>query len=371
MVSFLYRCLLLCSLVSGVAAAPVTVVDIAGRSVSVDAPVSRVMLADSRMLLALNIIHPATPLKGIIAWDDSLTTRAPDMAAHFARRYPALNQIPVFANPYRTDFSVERALTQHPDLIVFDIGIQPKLQGNGTLALLEKSRIPVIFIDFRQQPMTNTLSSIRLLGQVFGEQPNAERFIARYQQLFERIQRRVAPIPAERRPTVLFENHAGMTGDQCCAIFGSNSFGQFIEVAGGKNLGAGLVPPQGADVNPEQVITSNPDIYLLSGADWSQRGGVSQAVPLGYGTTREASLPRLQKLMTRNSLSVLKAVKEKRVMAMYHQFYDSPFNVIALEAMAKLFHPDAFAEVNPQADLEALFQAFTGVEYSGLFFLTL
>lgn len=52
--------------------APITVKDIAGRDVTVNVPVSRVMLADSRVLVALNILHPQDPLKGIIAWDDAL-----------------------------------------------------------------------------------------------------------------------------------------------------------------------------------------------------------------------------------------------------------------------------------------------------------
>lgn len=53
-------------------AAPTVVTDIAGREVTVNVPVSRVMLADSRVLVALNILHPKTPLKGVIAWDDAL-----------------------------------------------------------------------------------------------------------------------------------------------------------------------------------------------------------------------------------------------------------------------------------------------------------
>lgn len=352
-------------------AAPLTVVDMAGRSVTVNAPVSRVMLGDSRMLLAVNILHPTDPLKSIVAWDDSLIRRAPDMARHYQQRYPALSKIAVFDNPYRSYFSVENALTLHPDLIIFDTGILPKMRDSGTLALLEKSGIPVIFIDFRNQPLTNSLGSIRLLGQVFAEQQNAERFITRYQQLLERVRQRIANIPKAQWPGVIFENHAGMAGDMCCAVFGRNSFGQFVTEAGGNNLLADKIPAQGADINQEQLITSNPDYYLLSGADWSQRGGHSLAVPLGYDATRDTALPRLQNLMKRNGFSVLKAVQQQHVMAVYHQFYDSPFNVIAVEAMAKFFHPQAFADVDPQADLEALYKDFTGVDYSGLFFLQL
>lgn len=352
-------------------ASPLTVVDMAGRKVTLNVPVSRVILGDSRMLLAMNIIHPDAPLSDIVAWDDSLIRRAPDMARHYQQRYPQLSKITVFDNPYRSGFSVERALLLRPDLIIFDTGLLPRLRDSGTLSLLEKSGIAVIFIDFRHQPLTNTLASIRLLGQVFAQPQNAQRFITRYQQLLERVQRRIAQIPQTQWPGVIFENHAGMTGDMCCAVFGRNSFGQFVTAAGGRNLVENTVPEQGADINVEQLITDNPDYYLLSGADWSQRGSKSLAVPLGYEASRETALPKLQHLMTRTGFSVLKAVQDKKVMAIYHQFYDSPFNVIALEAMAKFFHPQHFTDVDPHNDLVAFYREFTGVDYSGLFFLTL
>ncbi|MDA6077556.1 hypothetical protein O0544_18230 [Edwardsiella anguillarum] len=112
-----------------------------------------------------------------------------------------------------------------------------------------------------------------------GEPANAERFIARYQQLLQRVQRRVAAIPDAERPGVVFENHAGMTGDTCCTVFGRSGFGQFIEAAGGRNLLADRVPDGGGDVNLEQLIAARPARYLLSGADWSQRGGLSWRCP--------------------------------------------------------------------------------------------
>lgn len=57
----------------------VTVTDLAGRQVTLNAPATRIILADSRMLLPMSLLHPGDALKGIVGWDDSLQTRAPDM----------------------------------------------------------------------------------------------------------------------------------------------------------------------------------------------------------------------------------------------------------------------------------------------------
>jgi iron complex transport system substrate-binding protein len=51
-------------------AAPFTVTDIAGRQVTFDHTPQHVMLADSRALIALNILHPEDPLKNIVSMDN-------------------------------------------------------------------------------------------------------------------------------------------------------------------------------------------------------------------------------------------------------------------------------------------------------------
>ncbi|KAB7897474.1 ABC transporter substrate-binding protein [Rouxiella sp. S1S-2] len=352
-------------------AAPIVVTDIAGREVTLEHPAQRVMLADSRALLALNIIHPKNPLKDIVAWDNWLTKKSTDIKQAYEKKFPEINKIPTFDNPYTTDFSVENAVTVKPDLIIFDIGLLGKLQDSGTLSLLEKVKIPVLFIDFRQKPLANTVPSMMLLGKVFGEEKNAQSFIDFYQQRLETIRQRIATLKPEQRPSVFIERHAGLTGDDCCSTFGTGSFGEFINVAGGNNIGSKLFNGMmGGDINTEQLIASNPDFYLMTGADWKRGGKSSLAVPLGY-TTDEATVQKsLAHLTQRKELSVLSAVKEKRVLALYHQFYDMPFNIIAVEEIAKFLHPDLFKDIDPLADMKMLHQKFTSIDYSGVFWAT-
>lgn len=350
-------------------AQPSTLTDLTGRKVTLDLPAQRIVLADSRMLLAMSLLHPGNALHNIVAWDDALKSRAPDMRDFFAKAFPQLNAIPVFANPYRSALNVEQISTLKPNVIIFDIGIFEKLRDEGTLKLLENSHIPFIFIDFRQKPLQNTVLSLRLLGEITGEQANAERFIQHWQKLLQRVRQRIAKLPDSDRPGVIFENHAGMNGAQCCTVFGRNTFGALIPEAGGRNLMAQRVPPQGAEINPELLIMAQADFYLLSGADWRQNGTSSQAVPLGYNANRTLVLQRLNSLLQRPIISVLPVVQNKKVLALYHQFYDSPFNVIALEVMAKRFHPNLFSDVDPQQDLETLYKDYVGLPYQGVFFI--
>lgn len=352
-------------------ATPMTVTDIAGREVTVNAPVSRVMLADSRVLVALNILHPQSPLKGIIAWDDALIKKAPDLSAAYSKKFPELSKIPVFPNPYTTDFSVEKALVAQPDLLIFDIGLKSKLTESGTLSLLEKSGLPVIFIDFRQYPLKNTMPSMALLGQVFGEPQQAEAFNQFYQQRLDLIRSKVATLDKSQRPSVFIERAAGISGeDYCCKTFGNGNFGEFVETAGGNNLGSQWFSiGMGGEINEEQLIHSNPDYYLMTAADWDSTRKGSASVPLGYTGDKAKSQARLIKLMERPKLRSLAAYQNKQVLALYQQYYDTPFNIIAVEAIAKFLHPNLFAELDPQADSDYLHKTFTALEGDGVFWV--
>ncbi|MDR2225660.1 MAG: ABC transporter substrate-binding protein [Providencia sp.] len=352
-------------------AAPITVTDIAGRDVTVNAPVSRVMLADSRVLVALNILHPQSPLKGIIAWDDALIKKAPDLSAAYSKKFPELSKIPVFPNPYTTDFSVEKALVAQPDLLIFDIGLQSKLTESGTLSLLEKSGLPVIFIDFRQYPLKNTMPSMTLLGQVFGEPQQAEAFNQFYQQRLDLIRSKVATLDKGQRPSVFIERAAGISGeDYCCKTFGNGNFGEFVEIAGGNNLGSQWFSTgMGGEINEEQLIHSNPDYYLMTAADWDSTRKGSSSVPLGYTGDKAKSQARLTKLMERPKLRSLSAYQNKQVLALYQQYYDTPFNIIAVEAIAKFLHPNLFTELDPQANSDYLHKTFTALEGDGVFWV--
>ncbi|WP_036771241.1 ABC transporter substrate-binding protein [Photorhabdus australis] len=345
--------------------------DIAGRKVKVDAPASRVMLADSRVLIALNILHPNNPLKGIVAWDNALEIKSPDLATAYEQNFPQLRNIPVFPNPYQNDFSVEKALIHKPDLVIFDIGLQTKLNDNGTMVLLEKAGIPVIFIDFRQYPLTNTVPSMILLGKVFGEEENAQKFIKFYQDRMQTINKRIGTLGKEQRPPVFIERHAGIFGaEQCCKTFGSGNFGEFVTAAGGDNLGARWFSGTEGEVNEEQLIVSNPEFYLMTAADWDKVRSESFSVPLGYTSNLKQSQERLEKLLTRPKLSILRAFREKRVIALYHQYYDTPFNIIAVEVIAKFLHPELFEDIDPQTDSIYLHKTFTALDGNGVFWVT-
>jgi len=360
----------LSSLVSFVAQAdPITLTDVTGRQVVLPKPAERVILADSRAIQALQLVHPTKPFESIIAWDNALKAKAPDLFALYKNDYPELAKLPMLENAYYSDFSVEKTVGLKPDLIIFDAGVKKKLEESRVLEQLTKIGVPVVFIDFRLHPLTNTVPSIRLLGQALGNEQQTEGFLHFYQSRIDMINQRVATLTDQQKPKVFIERHAGMTGEECCFTYGKGSFGEFIQTAGGVNLGSALFAGKSGTINLEQLITSKPDAYLMTGADWSSSFKESIGVPLGYNADAALSAQRLDKLMARNGVNVLDSIKQHRVLAVYHQYYDSPLNIFAIEAIAKFLHPELFKDLDPQADLDMVHKEFLHQPSKGLFWL--
>jgi iron complex transport system substrate-binding protein len=59
------------------------------------------------------------------------------------------------------------------------------------------------------------------------------------------------------------------------------------------------------------------------------------------------------------------------VHGIWHHFYTSPFNVVAVQAMAKWLHPALFADLDPRATLQMLYQRFQPVPLDGVYWVSL
>ena len=71
------------------------------------------------------------------------------------------------------------------------------------------------------------------------------------------------------------------------------------------------------------------------------------------------------------ALGLLSAVQHGRVHGIWHLFNNMPLNVLAVEALARWFHPATFADVDPDASLRELNEKFLPVALEGTFWVSL
>ncbi|MDJ0387593.1 ABC transporter substrate-binding protein [Roseomonas sp. E05] len=357
-----------CVLQAGTARAePITLHDLAGQEVTLPGPAKRVLLGEGRFIQALLLLERQDPVALVAGWMGEFKRLDPQGYAQVAARFPAAEQIPVVGASSAESFSVERALELHPDLVVMSAagGHSPD-KDSTVVAQFRSAGVPVVFIDFRAHPLENTPKSLRLLGQALGREKQAEAFLAWRQAHLDRIARTLAEAkPAA--PSVLMEMRAG-GGRECCGSPGQGNLGEFIEFAGGNNIGAAVIPGPLGPLNLEYVVAQDPRVYIATGGTNPADG---TAPRIGPGVTPEAARAALRGTVSRSGIASLTAVRQGRAHALWHNFYDSPYNLLAAEALARWLHPDLFADLDPAATLAEMNQRFLAVPLEGTFWVSL
>lgn len=351
------------------AADPITVTDIAGRQVQVKAPVQRVILGEGRQMYFVSALDTDEPFKRVVGWRDDLEKADLDGYKDYLAKYPQIAKLPKFGGFKESTFDVEQAVSLKPDVILLNIEAKTATDDAKLIEKLAKIDIPVVFVDFREKPFENTDPSMRLIGKLFGREARAEEFIAFRKAQIDLVTERLAKAnPA--KPLVMMER-AGGYSDDCCMSFGNENFGKFVEMAGGQNLAAKIIPGTFGVVNPEQIIASNPDHVIVTGSNWELYVPGGAWVGVGSGADKAKAREKLANLMKRPAYTGVKAVKDNQVHAIWHQFYNSPYQFVAIQAMAKWLHPELFKDVDPDATMKTLYERFLPVPYKTGYWVSL
>ncbi|MGE8150287.1 ABC transporter substrate-binding protein [Pseudomonas vancouverensis] len=339
----------------------VTVTDLLGRQVKVNVPVRRVILGEGRQLYLVAALDTQNPIQRIVGWRKDLIQSDPDTYGAYLRQFPAIAQIPTFGGFEDGTFDIEQAISQQPDVIILNIEAQHATEDARYIEKLDALGIPVVYVDFRNNPMQNTEPTMRLFGQLFGKEDRAEAFIAyRNQQI-----RRVTDVIAAHqppRPKVFIERIGGYT-DDCCLSFGDENFGRFVELAGGDNIAKGIIPNTFGQLNAEQVVVANPDQVVVTSANWQAFAPGGHWVGVGPGADLNEARRKLAWYTARPAYTGIKAQDSQAFHAIWHQFYNSPYQFFAIQQFAKWFHPQLFADLDPDAAFREFHERFLPVPY--------
>ncbi|WP_372024942.1 ABC transporter substrate-binding protein [Tistrella mobilis] len=345
---------------------PITVTDVAGREVTIPAPAKRLLLGEGRDLVTLSVVHP-DPVSVLAGWLGDLRLLDTDTYDRFKAAYPAIERVPLVGSTNEESFSIEKALSVAPDLAVLGFaGHGPSPRSKEVIDRLTEAGIPIVFIDFRGKPLENTIPSLEILGKVLGQEERVARYIDFYRARLELVKSRVAASTAPR-PKVLVDMRPTMDGG-CCGSPGKGNLGEFVDLAGGHNIGADVLPGPLGQLDAEYVLTQDPAVYIATGtAGGAETGGIQMGAGIDPAVTRES----LDRLAHRPVVGDLSAVRDGRVYALWHSFYNSPLNIVAVEAIAKWVRPDLFADLDPDAVLADINGTFLPVSLDGSYAVAL
>jgi iron complex transport system substrate-binding protein len=347
----------------------VSVTDVLGRKVEVEAPVRRVILGEGRQMYVVAALDKDDPFKRVVAWRDDLPKADPDSYKQYLARYPQIAKLPSFGGMKEGAFDIEQAIALKPDVLFLNIEAKVASDEASLVEKLAAVGIPVVYVDFREKPFQNTEPSLRLMGKLFGREKVAEDFIAFRAAEIARVTDRLAKVQGLKRPLVMMER-AGGYSDDCCMSFGNENFGKMVDIAGGKNFASDLIPGTFGTVNPEAVVAANPDVVIITGGNWGAYVPGGAWVGLGPGSDRVEARRKLANLAKRPAFSQTKAVKDGRVHAIWHQFYNSPYQFVAIQEIATWLHPELFKDLDAEATLKTLHERFLPLPYQPGYWVT-
>ncbi|WP_371125830.1 ABC transporter substrate-binding protein [Bosea sp. (in: a-proteobacteria)] len=347
----------------------VSVTDVLGRTVSVEAPVQRVILGEGRQMYFVAALDRDGPFKRVVGWRDDLSKADPDSYKQYLARYPQIAKLPSFGGMKEGAFDIEQAIALKPDVLFLNVEAKVASDEASLVDKLAAVGIPVVYVDFREKPFQNTEPSMRLIGKLFGKETIAEDFIAFRAGEIARVTETLAKVQGLKRPLVMMER-AGGYSDDCCMSFGSENFGKMVEIAGGKNFASDLIPGTFGTVNPEAVVAANPDVVIITGGNWGAYVPGGAWVGLGPGTDMVEARRKLANLAKRPAFSQTKAVKDGRVHAIWHQFYNSPYQFVAIQEIATWLHPELFKDLDANATLKTLHERFLPLPYEPGYWVT-
>ncbi|NSY40452.1 ABC transporter substrate-binding protein [Leisingera sp. ANG59] len=348
----------------------ITLTDIAGREITVDAPADRVILGEGRQIFFTAVLDGENPFERVVGWRDDLLQASPETYAIYAEKFPELEDIPTFGGFKDGTFDIEQAVSLQPDVMIMNLEAKAATDEAGYEEKLAKVGIPIVYVDFREKPFEHTAQSMAIIGTLFGKDERAAEFNEFYRAQVARVTEVIAAQADLEKPLVFVERAGGYSED-CCMSFGNGNFGRFVELAGGINMASEFIPGTFGTVNAEQVIASNPDQIVVTGGNWDAYVPGGKWIGVGPGSDVQQATKKLAALMERPAFTGVTAVEEGKVHAIWHQFYNSPYSFVAVQRLATWLHPELFDDLEPETTLKELHERFLPVDYHPGYWISL
>ena len=334
----------------------IVVTDMLGRKVALPSPAKRIVLPEGRHVLTLGLLDK-DPLSFVVAWGNDFKRYSPATFEVLRKRFPKADSLPDVGGTTAGSFSMEATIAAKPDLVIFTL-YGPPPDG---LDRLDAAGIPYVFVDFFQKPLINTVPSMRMLGALLGREREAERFIAYYGSHMAAVATRLAKTDGPKR--VFFHLNPG--GKDCCYTSGPGNMSDFIAAAGGHNIGADIVPGAIGKLSLEYLLTHAPDYYLAGGGS----AVVLKGLQVGPGVAPDAARQTLADILKAPGIAKLAAVETGDAGGVWLFFFDTPLFFVGVEKIARMLHPAAFADIDPDRTMDEINRALLAFPLEGTFWV--
>lgn len=341
-----------------------TVTDLAGRQVTFTKVPDRVVLVRSRDIYELSCLLGNDLEKKLVGWGPDLDKNDHDGWVKFTQRFPRLTQVKTLGDIYSDALDPEELLALKPDLVILDLYF--KQVGPKSCEKIEKSGLTVVYTDQSNNPLTSPQAGLELLGKVFHQEAQAQAINSFVNQQIARTQQALAQV--KTGPSLYIETGNGgpEKGGPTHGSSGNppvyTAWAYFLHELKVANIADGQVGATGmAPINREYVLQKDPEVILVTGANWSTPGSMK----LGYFTTAAQASGALEGFTQRAGWKSLKAVKNHRLYSIFHGYVMHIFDFAGFQYLAKYLYPKEMSSIDPEKIQKEFYDKFMPIPYSG------
>lgn len=329
---------------------PITIIDSNNREIIFDKPVETIITLMPSTNEVIKILDSWDKVIGRGQWTTNITY------------FPNLDKVSIITGGTNSALDYEKILELSPDLFLIS-----KNPGVDDKSIIEKLSpyMNVMIIDLSNINSLN--ENVKTLGKILGKEDIANNFIQFNNSVLNLISDRTKNLKDVEKPKVFFKSE-GWTADQLCTMTNktSQAITQII-MTGGINLAADLPGEWIESVDPEWLMSQNPDVIIAP--FWE--GFFPGVWGFDVNSTSIAIGVR-DNILTMDVLKSSNAVKNKQVYLYDSKIVSSPAVAMSMLYVAKWLHPDLFKDINPQEYHQKYISDFMRVDVdlskTGLFF---
>jgi iron complex transport system substrate-binding protein len=261
----------------------------------------------------------------------------------------------MLAGNSQTDIDYEKVASLKPDAVI--------LPKNGSYEECETKLAPfgIKVIVVTGWENNEYAKQIEITGLAFGREEEAKEYSDFCKAQADLLKQKLADVIDIK--TVYLEN----SGEYKTCLPGSG-WNDMISMAGGKNIFSDIDIAKEDEakgnvhsfsVEPEAIVSRNPDAVLLNVYDSMAISGTSIYVP----PSRETANQSLTDMANRPGWSSMNAVKEGRFYGISSFAGNGCFKIVGATYLAKFLYPYEMAGVDPDAFFSYWLQKYQGMEF--------
>ncbi|MCD4844870.1 MAG: ABC transporter substrate-binding protein, partial [Methanosarcinales archaeon] len=333
-----------------------TIDDGTGETVTVEMPVKRILVEYTDNAELVRILNAKDR---VIAVDY--------LIAHTEIQFPELSKLPCIGNMFKPDY--EAVLNVNPDLLLtFSNEIDEKKEKLPDTAVVH---LGLYYPDLFNPEESQFTNGVRKLGYLLNAIEAAVEYINWRIALIDDIRSRTQKLSEGEKPRVFICSYGDIIAEKktfrTYAMI--DTLTQMSIAAGGKNIAEDLPefagPKNGITVDSEWVIEKDPEFIIIHAVRYTW-GGSTMEPSHGYDEDNPSGMKEhlIDQLISRPEMANVTAVKTGNVYVMSGNFRnDATGGSLGSAYMARLFHPDLFANLDPEAIHQEYLTDFQGLDY--------